>query len=69
MTPADANLVEALVHHANVILLGDNPRDNLADAKGALRLAEKILNGTASNEERQSVGDVVHPQVRSLYGL
>jgi hypothetical protein len=32
-----------------------------------LAVAEKILAGTASDEEKVSVPEIVHPQVRSFY--
>ena len=75
MTAAgDENLVKALVHHANVILYSDTPENasrerDLDDVKRALRLAERILDGSASGDDRASVREVVHEQVRGLYGL
>jgi hypothetical protein len=74
VTPEDENRVAALVHHANVIFTSDGPQNagrenDLADIKRALQLAEQILSGHASEAERQSAGELVHPQVRSLYGL
>jgi hypothetical protein len=74
VTPDDENRVAALVHHANVILMSDGAQNagrenDLADVKRALRRAERILSGDASDEERESVGELVHPQVRTLYGL
>ena len=74
MTTSDVRLAEALLHHVNVILMSDTP-DNfsreryLDDVKGFTKLAETILAGNATDEDRQRVKDQVHPQVRSLYGL
>lgn len=64
----------SILHHVNVILMSDTP-DNLSrerdldDVKVSTKLAETILAGNATDEDRQRVKDQVHPQVRSLYGL
>lgn len=74
MTSEDENLVTALVHDANVILGSDDP-DNvgreaeLDGVKQSIRLAEKILAGKATEAEKASVKDKVHPQTRSLFKL
>jgi hypothetical protein len=74
MTAEEENLVRALVHDANVILGSDAP-DNvgregeLDGVKEELRLAEKVLNGNATDAEKTSVRELVHPQTRSLFGL
>jgi hypothetical protein len=69
---SDEELARALVHDAHVILDSDAPgnlgrEDELDHVKRGIRLADKLLAGTATDEERASVGDFVHPQVRSLY--
>ncbi len=74
MTTSDVRLAEALLHHANVILMSDDPENlgregDLDNVKASTKLAEKILAGDATAADRQRVGDLVHPQVRSLYGL
>lgn len=74
MTAEDQNLAVALLHHANVILSSDAP-DNLGrerdldNVKRSLRLAERIANGNASDEDRAAVSDSVHPSVRTGFGL
>lgn len=70
----DENLVKALVHHADMLLKTDRPENSnregdLDSVKKSIRLAETILSGRATDDERGRVRDVVHPQVRSLYRL
>jgi hypothetical protein len=72
MTDSDDRLVLALVHDANVKLLGLGEDSlgldhDLADVRRSTNLAEKILSGKATDDDRALVSDVVHPQVRSLY--
>jgi hypothetical protein len=72
MTPEDRKLVHALVHHVHVLLTGDQPEDldrdrTLASVKRSIALADKILSGNATDEDKASVADVVHPQIRSFY--
>jgi hypothetical protein len=72
MDPGDEQLVRALVHDANVRLTGSSAEDlghdgDLDAVRQVLAVAEKILNGKASAEEKASVPNIVHPQVRSLY--
>lgn len=72
MDPDDRNRVSALVHHANVILSSDQPDnfDRESDlVKRSLRLADKLLAGTATEEDRRTASDQVHPSVRSQFGL
>lgn len=72
MTPDDEKLVLALVHDANVMLTGSSSNDlghdtDLDQVRGVLQMAEKLLSGNATDEDRTSVPNLVHPQVRSLY--
>lgn len=74
MDPDDRNRVSALVHHANVILSSDQPdnfdrESDLDNVKRSLRLADKLLAGTATEEDRRTASDQVHPSVRSQFGL
>jgi hypothetical protein len=71
MAPSDSELVRALVSDANRYLSADS-RDSvtresdLNHVKEVLGMAEKLLAGEANDEDRALVGDLVHPQVRSL---
>jgi hypothetical protein len=72
MALPDDKLALALVHDANIKLLGTDATDiglegNIRNVRRALEMAEKILSGKATDEDRASVPDLVHPQVRSLY--
>lgn len=72
MDPGDETLVRALVHDANIRLVGSSGADlghdgDLDAIRRVLAVAEKILAGTASDEEKVSVPEIVHPQVRSFY--
>lgn len=75
MTDDDANLLEAVLHHVNILLGSDQPGNlsrerDLTNVKKCLRVSEGIIKGTASAEEKKSVvEDLMHPQVRSLYKL
>jgi hypothetical protein len=69
MPATDAELVRALVHDANRYLSPDSPdsvtrESDLNHVKEVLGMAEKILAGDATAEDRALVGDLVHPQVR-----
>jgi hypothetical protein len=71
MPPPDQELARALVHDANRYLSTDSPNSvrresDLNHVKEAMGLAEKLLAGEASAEDRALVGDLVHPEVRSL---
>lgn len=66
--------MEALLHHVNTIFMSDMPdnigrEQELDNIKKSTNVAERILTGTATPEERASVRDLVHPLVRSLYHL
>jgi hypothetical protein len=72
--PDDETLVRALVHDAHVMLTSDAPdsvgrEDDLDHVKRSIAMAERILSGNATAEDRASVGGLVHPQVRSTYHL
>jgi hypothetical protein len=72
MIVSDDVLVLALVHDANVKLLGLDASslgldDDLNDVRQSTHMAEKILSGKATDEDRAQVSESVHPQVRSLY--
>jgi hypothetical protein len=72
MPTDDDTLVRALVHDAHVMLTSDAPGNlaregDLDRVKKGIALADKILEGAASDADRASVADFVHPQVRSLY--
>lgn len=74
MTAEDQNLVVALLHHANVILGSDGPENpgrerDLDNVKRSLRLAERIANGNATDDDPASVGELVHADVRTSFGL
>jgi len=71
MPPSDQELARALVHDANRYLStdsSDNVRreSELNHVKEVLGLAEKLLAGEANAEDRALVGDLVHPEVRTL---
>jgi len=71
MPPSDQELVRALVHDANRYLSTDSPdsvrrESDLNHVKEDLGLAEKLLAGEASDEDRALVLDLVEPRVRSL---
>lgn len=72
MDPGDEKLVRALVHDANVRLTGSSADDlrhddDLHVVRRVLTVAEKIIEGQASDDEKASVPDIVHPQVCSFY--
>jgi HD superfamily phosphodiesterase len=71
MPPSDSELVRALVHDANRYLSTDSPSNvrresDLNHVKEVLGMAEKLLAGEATDEDRALVGDLVDPQVRSV---
>jgi hypothetical protein len=71
MPPSDNELVFTLVHDANRYLStdsSDNVRreSDLNHVKEELGLAEKLLAGEASDEDRALVGDLVQQRVRTL---
>jgi hypothetical protein len=73
MTPTDQDRVQALRDHADT-LDDTNPAVNasfdrdIAGIEEARALAYKIENGEASDEEKASA-DIVHPTVKTRYGL
>jgi hypothetical protein len=72
MTASDERLVRALVHDASVCLQAHGPGDearegDLVHVQTGIGLADRILAGSATDLEKDSVADFVHPQVRSLY--
>lgn len=72
--PEDNRLVEALLHHVNVLLSTDGPENanrerDLADVRKSTALAESIISGRASQGERSAAIDQLHPSVRSSYDL
>lgn len=72
MDREDEKLVRALVHDANVRLTGSSADDlghdgDLDVVRRVLAVAEKIIEGKASDDEKATVPDIVHPQVRSFY--
>jgi hypothetical protein len=72
--PDDDTLVKALVHNAYVILISDAPdnvgrEDDLDHVKRSIAMADRILSGNATAEDRASVPELVHPHVRSTYHL
>jgi len=67
MTPEDKGLVRALVHEAAGMLRSDDRESKLEDAKRNLQLADKILGGDATDEDRALVTEIVPEQVRNLY--
>src|SRR4051812_2616062 len=74
MDPAEQNLVEALLHHINIIFSSDAPdnvgRENeLDNIKSCSTIAEKIVRGTASDDDKTTAAGLLHPQVRNTYGL
>lgn len=74
ITPDEENLVHALVHDARVRLTGDNPSDfnreaQLDAVKRLLQVAEAMLAGNASEEQKSSARDLVHGDVRTTFGL
>jgi hypothetical protein len=72
MAADDDTLARALVHDAHVILSSDTPdnlgrEDDLNHVKDAISLADTILSGNATDEQRARVEGFVHPQIRSLF--
>jgi hypothetical protein len=72
MTTEDEKLAHALVHDANIKLQGASSASvgldaELDNVRAVLRLAEKLLHGSATDDDRAEVPNVVHPQVKSLY--
>lgn len=67
MPPSDHELALSLVHDANRYLSVDSPdrvarESDLNHVKEALGLAEKLLSGEASDEDRALVADLVQPR-------
>jgi hypothetical protein len=72
LSPEDIKLARALVHDAEVKLNGSSSADHghdqeLQGVHRVVSLADKILAGKASDEDRALVPELVHPSVRSLY--
>lgn len=65
---SDLQLVLALVHDAGVLCIGSTAIDerDLAILQQEMLIAESLLSGTASDEDRISVYELVHPLTRSL---
>ena len=67
MPPSDHELALSLVHEANRHLSIDSPdrvgrESDLNHVKEALGLAEKLLSGDASDEDRALVADLAQPR-------
>jgi hypothetical protein len=71
MPPSDNELVLTLVHDANRYLSADRAdsvrrESDLEHVKEVLGLAEKLLVGEATDEDRALVGDLVQQRLRTL---
>jgi hypothetical protein len=74
VTADDQILMQALLHHANVVFSSDAPENvgrerELDNIKESTKLAERILAGNATDEDKQRVAQLVHPSVRTMFGL
>lgn len=74
MNSADTKLVGALLHHVNIIFSSDAPENvgregELDNIRECAKLAENVVNGTATDDDKASAADLVHPQVSNTYGL
>lgn len=70
----DKDLVDALRDHAETLehstsADNDSHDRDIKDVERARSLAFDIENGTASDEDKASVADIVHPSVKTRYGL
>lgn len=62
----DTQLVYALVHDANLLLVGSGETD-IKRCRQLLTLAESILGGSATAAERSSVYELLHPSTVHHY--
>ena len=71
---SDKDLVDALRDHAMTFEQGtsaanDSHNRDIAAVEAARALAYAIENGTASDEDKARVAEMVHPAVKTRYGL
>lgn len=74
MTADDETLVDALRDDATTLEQSTSPENDsydrdIAHVERARSLAFEIENGKASDEDKASVAELVHPSVKTRYGL